>query len=95
MKTQGGVAFEDRLWRAYGILTNARRLSFSEFVSLWSDVRLGVSCGIITGIRSKNLTSLLITSMPCHIIDLSPEAKNPARRDEIRAAKVREALAVK
>ena len=95
MKSSGGVAFEDRLWRAYGVLTNARRLSFSDFVSLWSDVRLGISCGIITGVRDKNLTSLLISSMPCHIIDLSPEAKNPAKRDEIRAAKVREALSAK
>lgn len=90
LKATGGCAFEDRLWRTYGILTNARRISFSEFIGLWSDVRLGISCGIITGLRDKNLTALLINSMPCHIIDAFPEAKSSALRDEIRATKARE-----
>ncbi len=91
LKSAGGIAFEDRLWRAYGTLTSARRMSFSEFVGLWSDVRLGVACGIITaeGLRNKNLTSLLISAMPAHIIEISPEAKDAAKRDELRATLLR------
>ncbi|MDF2986971.1 MAG: arginine kinase, partial [Eubacterium sp.] len=42
--------FEDRIFRSYGLLENARILSGQESFKLLSDVRLGVSMGIIKDI---------------------------------------------
>ena len=41
------VDLEDRLYRSYGILTNARKISNEEMIKLMSGVRLGVDLGII------------------------------------------------
>ena len=92
LATSSKEAFEDRIWRAYGTLTNARLMSFSEFVSLWSDIKLGVVTGVLDDrdIRSKNLTSLLISAMPSHICEAHPDAKDPSKRDLYRAKMLRE-----
>ena len=37
------VAFEDQLYRSYGLLSNARRMSIKEFMVHWSNLRLGAS----------------------------------------------------
>ncbi len=91
---KSGVSAQDKLWRSYGILTNARSIGSSEFMSLWSDCMLGKSCGIIDVLESKNMVQLLIENMPAHIIQLGESANDPQVRDEIRAGRIREYLKV-
>lgn len=39
--------YVDQVWRAYGTLKYARRLTEQEFLGLWSKLRLGVLAGLI------------------------------------------------
>ena len=41
------IDLEDKLYRSYGIISNARKISNEEMIKLMSDVRLGVDMGII------------------------------------------------
>jgi len=83
----------DRICRAEGTLRHAFMLSSSEFIALFSDVRLGISVGIIKDIDYKTLGSLFIEVMPATLI-LSEEnaPKNRKERDILRAKRIRSRL---
>ena len=58
---------EDRVWRSYGLLTNARIVSSDEAVRLISDVKLGSDLGIIPGLDPSFFTVLSVDIMPAHV----------------------------
>lgn len=70
----------DRAMRAYGILSNARLMSFEEFMPLWSSLRLGAISGL-SGLPSpEELGGLLISALPAC---LPPDGDPRARRAEL------------
>ncbi len=87
---------EDRIHRAEGILRYATRISSAEFFSLWADMKLGVSLGMIQNISHETLNTLLIHVMPAM---LTAETANPPKtgseRDALRAKFIKKALEVK
>ena len=83
---------EDKIWRAYGILINARVLSSQELMSLISAVRLGVSLEIIKTISIATLNSLIMLMQPAHLQKFSGKIMDANERDERRAELVREKL---
>jgi protein arginine kinase len=85
------VALEDRVWRSYGILANARSITSEEAIRLWSNVRLGADLGLLQIDRS-NLNELIVLSRPAFVSRLAGRELAPAERDEIRAANIRERL---
>ncbi len=85
----GGVDFEDSIFRSFGILKYARKLSSVEFLKLWSDVKFGVDAGVITELSGVNLTKLLVEVMPAHIMQKYEGLEKPAARDIKRAEIVR------
>ena len=52
------LELEDKVYRAYGILTNAKKLSSDECKKLLSDVKLGVDLGIIKEIDDSKVRKL-------------------------------------
>lgn len=58
---------EDRVGRAYGILTNAVVITSNEALSLLSDVRLGVDLGIIRDITPYAVNQLIVAIKPAHL----------------------------
>jgi protein arginine kinase len=84
---------EDRVWRAYGLLTNSRLLSTQEAFDLLSDVRLGSSQGILSGVDESVMNVLLISVQGAHLQILLDREMGPAQRDAARAAYVRRQLA--
>ena len=84
-----GEKITDKLWRSYGILSNARCIDSKEFLSLWSDCMLAKECGIIEALSEINLVKIMIECMPAHIISLSDSANDPNKRDIIRAERIR------
>ncbi len=54
------INFEDRVYRAYGILKSARVISNIEAMKLLSDLRLGVSSNIINEIELKKVQTLIL-----------------------------------
>jgi protein arginine kinase len=83
---------EDKIWRAYGILTNARTLSSDELINLCSAVRLGVGLGVIRAVSAKDLNELLILTQPAHLQKMFDSEMEPPDRDVRRAEYVRNKL---
>ncbi len=86
-------ALEDRIFRAWGILSNARTLSTGEAVKLWSDVRLGVELGLIDGLNVTRVNEILVLSQPNFVMRANGRTMSPEERDVARAELVRRHLA--
>ena len=85
---------EDRIHRAWGLLTNARLLEAGEAINLLSRVRLGVSLGLLEETSMREVHRLLLHVQPAHLSALRnvPLEEEEASRSA-RAALVRETLA--
>jgi protein arginine kinase len=84
---------EDKVWRAYGLLANARVLSSQEFMNLLSAVRLGCSLSLIEQIPSSFINHLMIITQPSHLQARAGGHLEPGERDIQRADLVRRKLA--
>lgn len=82
----------DKISRSYGILKHAYLISYQEFMNLWSDVRLGVSMGILPDMSWKTLNDLLYQCGPYTILYRSKENMDATRRDKARAEILKKAL---
>lgn len=58
------IDFEDKLYRSYGILTNARRLEYTESLNYISAVKLGIDLGIIQELDDKKIRELMLYVKP-------------------------------
>ncbi len=83
---------EDRVGRAYGILTNARVMNSNEALALLSDVRLGVDLGIIKGISPFVINQLVVAIKPAHLQKRSGREMEAFIRDVKRAEVIKEIL---
>lgn len=83
----------DRIARAEGTLRYARIISTSEFMSLYSDLRLGIATGLTSSVDYRTLDSLLFEIMPANIT-LSKGAKelSETERDRARAEIIRKSF---
>ncbi len=85
MAKEGGVHFEDTLWRAYGTMIHAKVMDLNEFMSLLSKVRLGVEMGIIPNIDIRAINELMIMGQPAHLRKYGNEGTTIKDLDVIRA----------
>ncbi|MDD2619243.1 MAG: protein arginine kinase [Syntrophomonadaceae bacterium] len=83
---------EDRVGRAYGILTNARLITSKEALALLSDVRLGADAGIIKNIKIEGLNELVVAIRPAHLQKKVGREMDATQRDVERAAVIKEKL---
>ncbi|MCD6169114.1 MAG: protein arginine kinase [Candidatus Latescibacteria bacterium] len=83
---------EDKIWRALGILENARLLTTEEFMNLCSAVRLGRSMELIPYPDFKTLNQLIVMVQPSHLQKLAGRYLESSERDIFRANIVRERL---
>ena len=83
---------EDRIWRAWGTLKNARILETREAMELISAVRLGVGLGLITDTGLSDLNEMLILIQPMHLQKLYAKVMGPDERDRSRADYIRSRL---
>lgn len=91
--TRKRLEVEDRVYRAYGLLRNARLLSSEEALSLLSSLRLGVDLGLVRGVDRATLNEIFVGIQPAHL-QLASGGELPAvDRDVRRADYVRKALA--
>lgn len=83
---------EDRVWRAWGILTNARVLGTEEVLTLLSHLRLGVNLGMLTKLDVRAINELFLLSQPAHLQKLAGNQMDQAARREARATLIRRKL---
>jgi len=86
----------DRIRRSEGVLKYAYMISTAEFMKLFSDVRFGISLGIVDDISYEQLGTLLVEAMPA-TLTLSSEntPKTETARDKLRAQKIQSVLQTK
>ncbi|MBE6008596.1 MAG: protein arginine kinase [Lachnospiraceae bacterium] len=81
------IAFADRIYRSYGILVNAKRISASEAMDCLSDVRLGYISGVLEKKRPLfPINSIIISSQPAVLQMRAGSKLSPEKRDAMRAA---------
>lgn len=83
---------EDKVWRSYGILQNARVLSSGEVMNLLSALRLGLSLKLIDKVTLGEINELLIVTQPAHLQKYYNREMESTERDMVRADLVREYL---
>lgn len=85
-------AVEDRVGRAYGILSNARIINSTEALPLLSDLRLGVDLHILSPLAPEVWSELLVLTRAGFLQRLEG-AETPHKRDVARATLLRKRLA--
>ncbi len=90
---EGRVPLEDVIFRAWGILSNARLMPLSEFYQHWSNVRLGAAMGILK-LPLPLVDALLDHAQDAHLCIWAEEALAGAALDEARATRIRELLSM-
>ena len=89
LKEQNGLRLSDRIWRAYGTLSNARYMSSREALELISLVRLGYHLGYFTQLESAQVDQLYLMAQPGYLQVLYGHDMDEAARDVYRAEKLR------
>lgn len=72
---------EDDFYRAYGLLTNARKMTVDEAMKLLSLIKLGSEMGITPMVKGKNIYQLMIWIQPNNISTIDTEL-SPKDRDK-------------
>lgn len=83
---------DDKVFRALGVLTNARLISSEEAMYLLSYVRLGIYLGRIKNIGLDVTNRLLLLVQPAHLQNLRHANLDSYGRDEHRADLIRKHL---
>ncbi|KKC28942.1 ATP:guanido phosphotransferase [Caldanaerobacter subterraneus subsp. pacificus DSM 12653] len=78
------VQIEDRVGRAFGILSHAKVMSTKEYMTLMSDVRLGIVLGILS-VDLDKLDRLTTQIQPANLQKIYGMQLNPYERDVKRA----------
>lgn len=89
------IALDDKIWRSYGILQNARSISSEETLAHLSHLRMGIHLGRFREIDLKTLNELFLMTQPAHLQKqtgsrLSGEDRSVARAEYIRKRLKRE-----
>lgn len=88
-----GSYVEDQVMRSFGVLKYARRLSSKETISMLSDVKMGISMGLIAGVEHHEINGLMMDTAPCQLQHTLGRELIENDRDKVRADIVKRALA--
>ncbi len=83
---------EDKVFRALGILQNARTISSEEALFLLSHLRMGLHMGIIRDIDLETINDLFLTTQPAHLQIAAGERLSSDQRTILRAKNIRSRL---
>lgn len=91
---QREAQLDDKVWRAWAILTNARVMGTDEVLQLLSHLRLGVNLGRIEHIDIRTINGLFLLTQPAHLQKLNQREMDAAERRIARAQLIRQRLGV-
>ena len=75
---------EDKVYRSYGILTNARKLTSEECDNLLSDIKLGTDLGIIEELDDSKVKELMLYTKPANLQKRVGKILDANERDKSR-----------
>ena len=65
--TKKGIDLEDKLYRDFGVLSNAKKISEQEARELISNVKLGTDLGIISELNDTKISELMLYTKPASL----------------------------
>ncbi len=83
---------EDRVWRSWGLLRNARLMSSEEAMRHLSSLRLGIAMGVFSDIDLPALERLFLYTQPAHLQRMEGKELESSARDIARADFLRKSL---
>ena len=83
---------DDKVYRAWGVLTHARVLGAEEVMQLLSHLRLGVYLGRLDAVDTRTVNELFLLTQPAHLQRVVGQVMAPAERRVERANLVRQRL---
>lgn len=86
------AVLDDKIHRAWGVLTHARMLGSEEALYLLSHVRLGVGMGRLKAVDLNTVNELFLLTQPAHLQKIAKRPLTGTERREFRAGFVRERL---
>lgn len=86
------IQIEDKIWRSWGIMKNARIIQPQECLKLLSDIRLGVDLGILEEIPVSVLNEIMIDTQSASLQKRFGKELSAAERDIARAEAIRNKL---
>lgn len=92
LKEQNGLQLSDRIWRAYGTLSNARYMSSREALELISLVRLGYHLGYFPELHAEQIDQLYLMAQPGYLQVLYGKDLEETGRDAYRAEVLRKTI---
>lgn len=92
MKSDNGDRLTDRVCRALGTMKSAYMMSSSEFMRLYSDVKLGACMGLLPDVSPSAPDELMVEIQPASLMLSSKTAGDEHSRDIARAALIKQKL---
>lgn len=86
------MEYQDKISRSMGILLTARLISFNEAVRLLSNVRMGITQGIIDDTSVETIDRLIVMIQPASLMQSQGKDLTPAERDKVRAEVIKKTL---
>lgn len=80
---------EDKVYRSFGILTNARKLTSEETDNLLSDIKLGTDLGIIEELNDNKVKELMLYTKPANLQKKLGKLLDANERDKKRTEIIR------
>ncbi len=84
------VEFEDRIFRAKGLLSNARVISSKEALKNLSTIKLGIDSGVLKEFKGDELIDLMISIRPGNVQCMEDKVMDKNERDIKRADVLRD-----
>ncbi len=91
-KLMESMEYQDRISRSMGILLTARLISHAEAAKLLSNVRMGISEGIIDGTTIEDIDALMLSIQPASLMRSVGKKLTPQERDKARAELIKSKL---
>jgi protein arginine kinase len=90
--TQDSIELEDMVYRAYGTLTNAKKISSNEVKSLLSKVKLGTDLGIINELDDLKVKKIDLYTQPANLQKYLGKQIDSEERDVKRAEVIKQII---
>lgn len=89
------IELEDKIYRAYGIFTNARKISSEEARDLLSEIKLGTDLGILQELNDLKVKKLELYTKPANLQKYLGKQVDSYERDIKRAEVIRQIIGEK
>lgn len=93
--TKDAIDIEDRIYRNYGILSSARKITSEETRELLSEIKLGVDLGILKELTDLQVKKIYLYTKPANLQKYLGEQYETIERDIKRAEIIKQILTEK